>query len=81
VKNWVKLLTLVRLPDGSWFLNRYVGAGNQRDDAMPIEQGAVKTVLLEHEFKFLAPGFVDLSGSPSQQFCPRHEARLPTHTA
>ncbi len=48
---------------------------------MPIESGAVDAVFLEPEFKLLAQGFIDLSGRPSQQFFPRHEARLPTQTA
>jgi hypothetical protein len=47
---------------------------------MPIEQGAVNTVFLEHEFKFLAQGFVDLAGGPGEQLFPRHERRLATQT-
>src|ERR1039457_4427046 len=45
---------------------------------MPVEQGAVNPVFVQHELQFLAQGFVNLSGGPSQQLVPRHNARLTT---
>jgi hypothetical protein len=42
---------------------------------MPIEQGAVNTVFRKRKFKFLARGFVDLSGGPGQQLFPRHQTK------
>jgi hypothetical protein len=47
---------------------------------MPIEQGAVNAVFLQHKFQFLAQGFVNLSGGPGQQLFPRHDERLITRT-
>jgi hypothetical protein len=48
---------------------------------MPIEQGAVNAAFFQQELQFLAPGFVNLSGGPSQQLFPRHNVRLTGQTA
>jgi hypothetical protein len=44
------------------------------------EQGAVNAVFFQHELQFLAQDFVNLSGGPSQQLFPRHNARLARQT-
>ena len=49
-----------KLTAGAW---RWATEAMRR---MPIEQGAVDADFLEHEFKFLTQGFVDLAGRPGE---------------
>ena len=75
------LTSLKNLPSGL-FLGKHLALGILEAPVrrMLVEQGAVNAVFLQHEFLFLAQGFVDLSGDPSQQLFPRLGRSLTTQT-